>query len=37
MNKHLYDFLDKIEGKEYSTYKLIKKLRKEEKRRDKNV
>ena len=36
MNKHLYDFLDKIEGKKHSTYKLIKKLRKEEKRRDNN-
>jgi len=31
MNKALYDWLDKIEGKKYSTYKFIKKLRKKEK------
>ena len=33
MNKALYDWLDKVEGKKYSTYKLIKKLRKEEKKK----
>ena len=27
MNKALYDWLDKVEGKKYSTYKLIKKIR----------
>ena len=32
MNKALYDWLDKVEGKKYSTYKLIKKLIKEERR-----
>ena len=31
MNKALFDWLDKAEGKKYSTYKLIKKLVKEEK------
>ena len=31
MNKALYDWLDKIEGKKYSTYKFIKKLKKKEK------
>ena len=39
MNKALFDWLDKVEGKKYSTYKLIKfqlkmqKLIKEERRR----
>ena len=33
MNKALYDWLDKIEGKKYSTYKLIKKLKKREKKK----
>jgi hypothetical protein len=36
MDKCLYDFLDKVEGKKYSTYKYIKKLQKEEKKKDKN-
>ena len=31
MNKALYDWLDKIEGKKYSTYKFIMKLKKKEK------
>ena len=31
MNKALYDWLDKVEGKKYSTYKFIKKLIKEKK------
>tara|TARA_Y100001973_G_scaffold84607_1_gene125911 strand:+ start:89 stop:196 length:108 start_codon:yes stop_codon:yes gene_type:complete len=35
MNKHLYDFLDKIEGRKDSSYKYIKKLRKEEKKKGK--
>ena len=35
MNKVLYDWLDKIEGKKYSTYKLIKKLRKGRRKNDK--
>tara|TARA_R110002096_G_scaffold269461_1_gene463289 strand:- start:216 stop:443 length:228 start_codon:yes stop_codon:yes gene_type:complete len=33
MNKALYDWLDKVEGKKYSTYKFIKKLIKEERKR----
>ena len=33
MNKALYDWLDKVEGKKYSTYKFIKKLIKKERRR----
>mgnify|MGYP003152281123 CR=1 FL=1 len=33
MNKAFFDWLDKVEGKKYSTYKLIKKLIKEEKRK----
>ena len=31
MNKALFDWLDKIEGKKYSTYKFIKKLIEKEK------
>ena len=30
MNKALFDWLDKIEGKKYSTYKFIKKLKEKE-------
>ena len=30
MNKALFDWLDKVEGKKYSTYKFIKKLIKKE-------
>ena len=33
MNKSLFDWLDKAEGKKYSTYKFIKKLIKEERKR----
>ena len=33
MNKSLFKWLDKVEGKKYSTYKLIKKLIKEEGKR----
>ena len=31
MNKELYDWLDKIENKKYSTYDYINKLKKKEK------
>ena len=33
MNKALFKWLDKVEGKKYSTYKFIKKLIKEERQR----
>ena len=33
MNKALFDWLDKVEDKKYSTYKLIKKLIREERKR----
>jgi len=34
MNKALYDLLDKMENKKYSTYEYIKKLIKEEKEKE---
>ena len=34
MNKALYDWLDEMENKEYSTYDYIKKLIKEEKEKE---